>query len=142
MLLIASANLANLVLARFSARGGELGVRAALGASRGRLLAQLLVECAVIGAAAAVLALCLAALLLEPIHGRVFGLIAELGATVLEVSLGRDSVLPALLLAAMCTLAFGTVPATVVTRRSRATGAAQRLSGCCAAAAPAVCAAH
>ncbi len=128
MLLIASANLANLVLARFSARGGELGVRAALGASRGRLLAQLLVECAVIGAAAAVLALCLAALLLEPIHGRVFGLIAELGATVLEVSLGRDSVLPALLLAALCTLAFGLVPALVVTRRSRAAGAAQRLS--------------
>jgi putative ABC transport system permease protein len=52
-LIVIAANLANLFLARNSARTREIALRAALGASRGRLVAQLLVESAVLAAAGA-----------------------------------------------------------------------------------------
>ena len=57
VLLVISANVANLVLTRSLARSNELAVRAALGATRGRLIAQIFVEVLALCAIAAALGL-------------------------------------------------------------------------------------
>ena len=107
VLLIACANLANLLLARMTAREQELTVRATLGAGRGRLARQLLTEhllLAALGSAAGLLlayALVRAIPLLGPVE------IPRLG----EVTVDGRVTLFAALLAVATGIAFGVWPA-------------------------------
>lgn len=113
VLLIACANLANLLLARASAREREIAVRQALGASRGRLVRQLLVESlllAVVGAG-------LGALLAQSLSRLLVTFISTDGDTVF-LDLGPDwRVLGfAVGLAMLTCILFGLAPAMRATR--------------------------
>lgn len=108
VLLIACANLANLLLARTAARRREIGVRLAIGVSRGRLIRQLLTESLVVAALGSVMALAVAAwgrdLLARMIPPSSFPVL-------LEPILGWRVFLLAGSLALFTTLLFGLLPA-------------------------------
>lgn len=111
ILAAAAANLANLVLARFAARRQDLAVRAAIGAGRSGLFLHLLAECLLLGLLAGALALVLVLLLMQPVHGFVFGLLAEAGLDILPLAFGPGAALLAFALSVFAALCFGALPA-------------------------------
>jgi predicted permease len=107
LLAMACVNVSNLLLARATVRRGEMGVRAALGAGRGRILGQLFTESAVLAGLGGAFGLGLAWLALPVVRGLGAGRIPRLQ----EATLDPWSVAVALLAVAIATLVFGSAPA-------------------------------
>jgi predicted permease len=113
VLLIACANLANLLLARAAAREREIAVRLAIGASRARVISQMLVESVMLAGLGAAMGTLLARLLSR-------GLLRFLntGPDAFQLDLGFDwtVLLFTAATAVATTIAFGLVPARRSTR--------------------------
>jgi putative ABC transport system permease protein len=107
VLLIACANVANLMLVRVAARERELTIRAALGASRRRLVRQLLTESVLLALAGGVLGLGLAVWGVSALRALDPGTLPRLDA----VRLDARALAFALVLSVGTGLLFGVVPA-------------------------------
>ena len=113
LLLIACANLANLLLARGAARTPEIALRLSLGATRQRIVRQLVTESLALAVIGGVAALAVATAL----HGALVRMLAESDDR-FHISFGLDPLVLAFVLGAtlVAALLFGVVPAWHVTQ--------------------------
>ncbi len=108
VLLIACANVANLLLARATARAREMSVRAAIGAGRGRIVRQLLTESVLLGVASAPLGVALAYVGIRALRA---GVPADDVPYLIDFRLDATTVLYTIAVSALTGIVFGLAPA-------------------------------
>jgi predicted permease len=112
VLLIACANIANLLLARGAARAGEMALRLSIGGSRGQLVAQLLAESVLLGVMGAALSLVVARVTL----GAIAPVLPPTAASSFSIHLDTTILALTGALALVTAVAFGLFPALYATR--------------------------
>jgi putative ABC transport system permease protein len=120
VLMIACANVANLLLARASARKRELATRAALGAGRGQIIRQLLTESLVLSLTGGLLGLALGFVGVRLLLRISPGGIPRLGAHGSAVTLDLNILLFTLGISILTGILFGLVPAISASRTNLA----------------------
>lgn len=123
VLVVACANLANLMLARATAQRQELSIRASVGASRWRLVRQLLTESGLLSIMAAACGLLLCVLLVEPLHRYALTMMIMLGMEPIAIQIDWRVFLAATVLAGITAMSFGLLPALATTASNLAAGA-------------------
>jgi putative ABC transport system permease protein len=116
VLLIACVNMANLTLARGSARRRELAVRTALGASRFRVVRQLLLESGLLALAGGAVGLLLSHWAIQFLVAGLPEYLAQANAHVAQVSVDRTALAFTLALSFLTTILFGLAPALQLSR--------------------------
>jgi len=111
VLLIACANLASLHVARACGRHREMATRLALGATRLRLVRQLLTESLLLAGIAAALGTALALGGVDWIQGRLFSIVTEAGLTLAPIDIDGRVIAFAVFLGLVAGLGFGLLPA-------------------------------
>ena len=125
VLLICCVNVANLQLARATGRAREMGLRLAIGASRMRLLRQLMTESFALAAMGGVAGLFFA----ELVGHLLLGLVARNGRLPLDFQLSGTTLVFTLVLCIMASLFFGLAPALHATKTSVAANLKESKSG-------------
>jgi putative ABC transport system permease protein len=111
VLLLACANVANLLLARGVSRNRELAVRAAVGASRWHIVRQLLIEGLLLAIAGGAAGAVLAGIALSVMRASLPDLLLMTQPNIDELGLDRTTLLFTLLVSCSASLVFGAVPA-------------------------------